>query len=69
MKFEIYMEGMLPQTATVIIEADDEDKAEEIALTMAEDGEIDWQYCDQSCFRTEVVEISLADDDEEADNI
>jgi len=58
MKYEIYMEGYPPQTATVIIEADDEDEAEEIAIAMAEDGEIDCEDCDWSCYRTEVIEVS-----------
>ena len=69
MKFELYMEGYLPQTATLIIEAKDEDEAEEIALIMAKEGDIDWESCDYSCYRTEVVEISRAEEDEEADNI
>ena len=68
MKFEIQMEGMLPQVATVIIEADDEDEAESIALSMAEDGEIDWEDCDYSCYRTEIVEMSSAEEDAQADN-
>lgn len=69
MKFELYMEGMLPQTATVIIEAKDEIEAEEIALILAKEGDIDWEDCDQSCYRTEVVEISEIEEDAEAYNI
>ena len=69
MKFELYMEGMLPQIATVIIEAETEEEAEEIALLMAKEGDINWEDCDDSCYRTEVVEISRAEEDAEADNI
>jgi hypothetical protein len=68
MKYEIQMEGMLPQVATVIIEADDEDEAESIALSMAEDGDIDWEDCDYSCFRTEVVDIDEYEGEQEAEN-
>lgn len=69
MKFELYMEGMLPQIATVIIEAESEEEAEEIALLMAKEGDIDWEDCDDSCYRTEVVEVGRAEEDAEADNI
>ncbi|MGF6276367.1 hypothetical protein ABIB38_004781 [Massilia sp. UYP11] len=69
MKFQLYMEGYLPQTATVIIEAKDEIEAEEIDWIMAKEGDIDWEDCDQSCYRTEVVEVSRAEEDAEADNI
>ena len=68
MKYEIYMEGMLPQVATVIIEADDKDEAESIALSMVEDGEIDWEDCDYSCYRTEIVEISEYEEHDSADD-
>ncbi len=69
MKFELFMEGMLPQIATVIIEAETEEEAEEIALLMAKEGDINWEDCDDSCYRTEVVEMSRAEEDAEADNI
>ncbi|MDN8015407.1 hypothetical protein QZN08_13285 [Burkholderia multivorans] len=52
MKYEVSLEAVWPQLATVIIEADSEEEAEEIALEMAEDGEIDWSPCDSSCIRS-----------------
>lgn len=69
MKYEIYMEGYLPQTATIIIEAKDVEEAEQLALNLAEEGEVYWEDCDQSCYRTDVVEISEIEEDAEAYNI
>ncbi|MBA4054991.1 MAG: hypothetical protein C0490_09790 [Marivirga sp.] len=63
MKYEIYMEGYLPQTATIIIEAKDVEEAEQLALDLADEGEVCWEDCDQSCYRTDVVEISEIEDD------
>lgn len=69
MKYELYMEGMLPQVATIIVEADDIDEAEAIALAMSEDGEIDWEDCDWSCYRTEVIEIDECEEIEDLEEI
>ncbi|MGU4699069.1 hypothetical protein K6L09_20600 [Burkholderia cepacia] len=70
MKYEVSLEAVWPQIATVIIEADSEDEAEEIALEMAEEGEIDWNGCDSDCIRNfEVVYMDDYEGDEEADNI
>lgn len=63
MKYEIYMEGYLPQTATIIVEAEDVEEAEQLALDLAEEGEVNWEDCDQSCYRSEVVDINEIDED------
>ncbi|WP_202756927.1 hypothetical protein [Burkholderia cenocepacia] len=69
MKYEVSLEAVWPQIATVIIEADSEEEAEEIALEMAEEGEIDWNPCDSDCIRSfEVVDVEDYEGDEEADN-
>lgn len=68
MKYEIYMESVWPRTATLIIEADDEEKAEEIALAMDSEGEIDWTTCDSDCIRVEIVEISQYEGEDDAEN-
>lgn len=57
MKYKIYMEGYVPQTAFLTVEAINPAEAEAIALEMAEDGEVYWEDCDQSCRRNEVIDI------------
>lgn len=58
MKYEVDLDGYLPQTATIVIEADSEEEAEEIALEIAEEEPwiIPWNDCDYSCRRNEVVD-------------
>ena len=69
MKYEVSLEAVWPVTKTVIIEAESQGEAEDIALQMAEDQEIDWDLCSSDCVRSfEAIDVDDYDGDEEAKN-
>lgn len=70
MKYKISLQAVHPMIKDVIIEAENEFEADEIALQMAQNNEIDWIYCDSDCIRD--FEVIIGEDyegEEEADNI
>jgi len=69
MKYEVSLEAVWPVIKTLIIEADSEDEAEDIALQMAQDNEVDWDMCSSDCIRNfDAVYTEDYEGDEEADN-
>ncbi|WP_374553321.1 hypothetical protein [Aquitalea pelogenes] len=69
MKYEVIIEAVWPVQKVLIIEAENEDDAEDIAIEMAEDCEIDWDLCSSDCIRSfDVVQMDEYDGDDEADN-
>ncbi|MBU9118365.1 hypothetical protein KTD15_06100 [Burkholderia multivorans] len=69
MKYEIDLEAVLPLISTVIIEADSEEEAEEIAIEMAKSPGFFWLQCSHDCIRNyEAVEVSWYEGDDEAYN-
>jgi len=69
MKYKVSLQAVHPLIQTVIIEANSEFEADEIALQMAKNDEVEWIYCDWECVRD--FEVIVAEDylgDEEAEN-
>ncbi len=59
MKYEVTIERVM--SLAVIVDGDDETDAEEIALSMSEEGLLDWVH-PESWF-TDVIEIRATDED------
>lgn len=69
MKYEVSLEAIWPVIKTLIIEAESMGEAEDIALQMAKDDEVDWDMCSSDCIRSvEAVDVEYYEGDEEADN-
>lgn len=56
MKYVVYVEGY--KTGVVIVEAQDQEEAEQNAVDMAVEGDIEWNDYHYSCFECDVVEVS-----------
>lgn len=50
MKYKVSLQAVHPLIQTVIIEANSEFEADEIALQMAKNDEVEWIYCDWNLF-------------------
>jgi len=60
MKYEVTIERVI--SLAVIVDGEDETEAEEIALSMSEDGHVDWKNPDS--WFTDVIDIRAADEDD-----